>query len=115
MAKRLLILALIGMAYQAWSNEWRLFDPGNPPHDEVIMYSLSTYGNCVVTARALEREGVAYTEYYIDKDLAAENELHRKMQNAGIKTNFYYTPVLDVKGEILSNNPNIERILAELR
>lgn len=114
MHKKLLILAIIGVAYQLWSNDGRLYNPGNPPHDQVIMYSLSTCGNCIITARALEREGVEFTEHYIDNDQAAEDELHRKMNNAGLKTSFYYTPVLDVKGEILSNNPKIESILAAL-
>ena len=85
MAKQLLILALIGISYKVWSNGGWLFPPGNPPHDEVIMYSLSTCGNCIITARALEGEGVAFTEYYIDNEQAAEDELHRKMKNAGIK------------------------------
>lgn len=115
MVKRLLILALIGGAYQFWSNGGRLFAPGNPAHDDVIMYSLSTCGNCVLTSRALEKAGVEFTEIYIDEDRLAEDELHRKMQDAGLDTSFYYTPVLDVRGELLSNNPKIEVILNKIR
>jgi glutaredoxin len=114
MVKRLMILALIGGAYQFWGNGGRLFNPGNPAHDEVIMYSLSTCGNCVLTSRALERAGVEFTELYIDEDQLAEDELHQKMENVGLDTSFYYTPVLDVRGEILSNNPKIDVILNKI-
>lgn len=115
MGKRLLIIALIGAGYQFWSNGGRWFNPGNPPHNGIIMYSLSTCGNCVVTSRALHQAGVVFTELYIDEDRVAEDELHRKMRNAGLDTSFYYTPVLDVKGDILSNNPKLKIIIDKIK
>lgn len=115
MFKKLMIVAILAGTFQYWNNnggQW--IKHQNPEHDEVIMYSLSTCGNCVVTARALRKEGVDFTELYIDKDQQAEDELHSKMRNAGIDVSFYYTPVLDVKGTILANNPKFNLILDEV-
>ena len=110
-----MIVAVLAGTFQYWnSNGGQWTKPHNSEHDEIIMYSLSTCGNCVVTGRALRKEGVGFTELYIDKDQDAEDELHRKMRNAGIDVSFYYTPVLDVKGAILANNPKLNLILDEI-
>ena len=54
MFKKLIIVAVLAGTFQYWNNnggQWTKSQ--NPEHDEVTMYSLSTCGNCVVTARAL--------------------------------------------------------------
>jgi len=115
MLKKIMIVAILAGTFQYWnSNGGQWTKPMNPEHDEVIMYSLSTCGNCVVTARALREEGIEFTELYIDKDQQAEDELHEKMRNAGIDVSFYYTPVLDINGTILANNPKFNLILSEV-
>ena len=93
---------------------WYASNNNYEKHEAIIMYSLTTCGNCVVTARALRKEGVEFTELFIDKDRQAEDELHQKMRNANIDVSFYYTPVMDIKGKILANNPKLDLILAEL-
>lgn len=115
MFKKIMIVAVLAGSFQYWnSNGGQWIKPGNPEHDEIIMYSLSTCGNCVVTARALRKEGIDFIELYIDKDQEAEDELHNKMRNAGIDVSFYYTPVLDINGTILANNPKFNLILNEV-
>ncbi len=84
--------------------------PDNSEHE----YSLTTCGDCVKTAGALRKEGIEFTELYIDKDQQFEDEPHIKMRNAGISTGFYYTPVLDIHGTILANNPAFNVILKEV-
>jgi len=115
MFNKLMVVVLFAGIFQYWnSNGGQWTKPKNPEHDDVIMYSLSTCGNCVVTARALRKEGIDFTELYIDKDQQAEDELHNKMRNAGIDVSFYYTPVLDIKGTILANNPKFNLIPNEV-
>ena len=115
MYKKIFFVVMLGGLFQYWNSnggQWTRAD--NSGHEEIIMYSLTTCGNCVKTARALRKEGVVFTELYIDKDRKFEDELHIKMENAGISTGFYYTPVLDIHGTILANNPAFSKILKEV-
>ena len=106
---------ILGGLFQYWNgNGGQWSAPDKSEQDEIIMYSLSTCGNCVKTGRALRKEGIEFTELYIDKNKQSEDELHIKMRRAGIKTSFYYTPVLDIHGTILANNPALNVILKEV-
>jgi len=109
--KKLLIILVIFGAYKLWGN----FNDEPPvqrvaSHDEVIMYSLTTCGYCRQKAGELDAAGIRYTEYFIDKDAGRRDELTGKLQNAGFEPRRWGTPILDVKGVILPNNPSLEKI-----
>ena len=79
-------------------------------HDEVIMYSLTTCGFCKQKARELKQEGIVFIEYFIDKDRKRKKELNTKLSQAGYKPKSYGTPIMDVHGVMLPNNPAISKI-----
>lgn len=108
----LMVLGVIG--------GWRHFSAQDPTarqaasHDRVIMYSLTTCGYCKQKARELDTAGIAFEEYYIDKDRARKDELNQKLTAAGFKPQRYGTPILDVHGVMLPNNPSLEKIREHL-
>lgn len=114
--RKLAVFVVIMLAYGVW-------DHGRHPevgrqaarHNEVIMYSLTTCGYCKAKARELQAAGIAYSEYYIDKDADRRNELNRKLEQAGFPPRGYGTPILDVHGTLLPNNPSLESIRRHLR
>ena len=110
--RKLLLFILAMAAYGAW-DQYRKAQPVAAvagAHDEVIMYSLTTCGYCKQKRRELESAGVAFTEYFIDQDADRRNELNRKMEQSGLPPQRYGTPILDVHGTMLPNNPSLETI-----
>ena len=109
---RIAILILIALgSYQAWQQFKP--DPRLQPiaeHDQVIMYSLTTCGYCVAKKKELDASGIAFTEVYIDRHPAKQQELNNKLAQAGYAARGYGTPILDVKGVMLVNNPAIKKI-----
>lgn len=77
----------------------------------IVMYSLRTCGNCIVKARELRENGIAFREYFMDEDAQRETELSDKMERAGFTPKAFGTPVLDVGGIMLPDNPSVETIL----
>lgn len=83
--------------------------------DRIEMFSLSTCGYCAEKRRLFERMGVRYTEYIIDTDPAAEARLEQRMRSAGLSaSNALGTPIIDVNGTFLPNNPDLEEIARHL-
>ena len=80
------------------------------PHNELIMYSLTTCGFCKRKAKELRQENIAFTEYFIDKDKSKMDELNAKLKKAGFKARGYGTPLFDVHGYMLPNNPSMDKI-----
>lgn len=78
------------------------------------MYSLTTCGYCKQKGRELQAAGIAYTEYFIDQDGARRAELNQKLERAGLPPQRYGTPILDVHGRMLPNNPSLAVIKAQL-
>lgn len=110
--RKLLIFILAMAAYGAW-DQYRKAQPVAAvatAHDEVIMYSLTTCGYCKQKRRELESVGIAFTEYFVDKDGTRNAELSRKMEQAGLPPRRYGMPILDVHGTMLPNNPSLETI-----
>ncbi len=100
---------------------WQRWHPPAPQlvanHDEVIMYALTTCGFCQVRARELTAAGIPFTEYFIDRDADRRTELQAKLQRAGLPPRQYGTPIMDVHGRLLPDNPSLEdirRVLAEV-
>jgi len=115
MKKLIVLLALFG-AYKLWL----YIDDGaileqTASHHEVIMYSLTTCGYCKQKARELDASGIKYHEYFIDVDAKRREELTEKLQKAGFAPRAWGTPILDVHGVILPNNPSLQKIREQLR
>jgi len=111
MFKKLLLLLVVIAAYQGWKQLSQEPDAGKvAAHNEVIMYSLTTCGYCKAKARELRSERIAFKEYYIDKDTRRRNELNKKLQKAGYPPRGYGTPIMDVHGWMLPNNPSMDVI-----
>lgn len=105
-----IVVALVG-----WG-AWHHFNPSVPeryvlqPHSRVIMYSLTTCGNCKRKKLELQAAGVAFEEYFVDLDGGKNRELNAKLEASGVDTRRYGMPVLDVHGHMLPNNPSMGTI-----
>lgn len=82
--------------------------------DRILMYSLSTCGYCAEKRRLFDRLGVRYTEYMIDEDQAAEDRLTSRMRQAGLPVDAIGTPIIEVNGTLLPNNPDLDEIARHL-
>lgn len=83
-------------------------------HDRVIMYSLTTCGYCKAKGKELRQAGIRYSEYFIDEDKSRMNELNDKLEKSGLPPRRYGTPIMDVKGYMMPNNPSMEKIQAQI-
>jgi glutaredoxin len=114
---KLLIFILAMAAFGAWQH----YQKAQPvtgvavAHNEVIMYSLTTCGYCKQKKRELEAAGIAFTEYFIDTEMARREELNHKLERSGLPPRSYGTPILDVHGTMLPNNPSLETIREYMR
>ena len=111
MKKVLIFIAVgIGMLYWYTHREQAYGLGSNTPHNEVIMYSLTTCGYCKQKARELRADAIEFTEYFIDRDSSKRQELSTKMANAGYTGGNYPVPILDVHGVMLPGNPTLDTI-----
>ena len=85
------------------------------PYDTVVVYSLSK--GCVGTKRAsdklrreLERAGIVFTEYFVNEDKEASQQLDERVREIVPKVSSYTIPAVDVNGHLLLNNPSLEEI-----
>jgi glutaredoxin len=113
---KIIILSLIAFgAYQLYSNNSDMSASYGEPHDELIMYSLTTCGYCKQKVKELKRENIVFKEYYIDKDIKKMEELNSKLTKAGFKPKSYGTPIFDAHGVMLPNNPEMSLIKSTLQ
>ena len=90
--------------------------PAAPPpgqSSDVTLYMASWCGACKATARYFDEKHVAYTEKDIEKDAAANAEMHKKAEAAGKTPRGI--PVIDFRGEILLgfDRGAIDRLIAQ--
>jgi len=85
------------------------------PYDTVVVYSLSK--GCAETKRAsdklrreLERAGIVFTEYFVNEDKEASEQLDDRVREIVPKVSRYTIPAVDVNGTLLLNNPSLEEI-----
>lgn len=83
-------------------------------HNEVIMYSLTTCGHCKLMASELQNANIAFTEKFIDADVGAKSELTEKLARAGLEPRSYGTPIMDVRGTIMPDNPGLTAVRKRL-
>ncbi len=109
--KKIVILLLIVFGFYHWySKSDDIAKAYGEPHNDLIMYSLTTCGYCKQKAEQLRSERIKFIEYFIDKDQTRRSELHRKLDLAGFKPKSYGTPIFDVHGVMIPNNPDISVI-----
>lgn len=115
MKKWLLIVLIVYGAFNWYqqhnvSNNYRYGEP----HNQLIMYSLTTCGYCKQKVKQLKQENIAFTEYFIDVDSKRKEELFAKLEKSGYQSRSIGTPTFDVYGTILPNNPDMSVIKSVL-
>ncbi len=102
--KLLFLIALAGVvAYAIFGNVAALVTGGPEPlHDSsyVVVYGRDT---CGITSRmlaGLDNSGIPYEYKRVDEPQVA-NELHPRMEAAGLSTRRYGLPVIDVNSEMI--------------
>ena len=110
--KKILLLLIISYGFYHWYSNNNSGVPHyyGEAHNDLIMYSLTTCGYCKQKAQELRAENIAFQEYYIDQDSEKMNELNSKLADAGFKPQGYGTPIFDVRGVMLPNNPSLSSI-----
>jgi len=97
--KRVLPILLVVVIAQQWGKIEAFFSPTSQltaqarAHAQVTLYSTRWCGYCKDFRRFLDREGVAYQEFDIDKDTQARQR-YEGLGGRGI-------PMLDVNGVLL--------------
>jgi glutaredoxin len=99
--------------YQNNNDTANVFSYGEP-HNELIMYSLTTCGYCKKKVKQLNNKKIAFTEYFIDVDVQRKEELYAKLEKSGYPSRSIGMPTFDVHGSMLPNNPNMKMIKAAL-
>ncbi|MBL8489092.1 MAG: hypothetical protein JNK22_18660 [Rhodocyclaceae bacterium] len=87
----------------------------DPDRDRIVMYSLTTCGYCLEKRREFDRTGIQYSELFLDTDAAAMEGLNRKLAQAGHPGGGVGTPVVEVNGVLLPNNPSMAEIARHFR
>jgi glutaredoxin len=82
---------------------------------QVTMYSLTTCPYCKAMHRELTKRNIAFVEYFIDADRGRMQELTGKLEHAGYRPGAIGTPILEVNGVMLPNNPSIRTVLQHLQ
>lgn len=115
--KKWLVIVLIAYGAFNWyqqhnnvSNDYRYGEP----HNQLIMYSLTTCGYCKQKVKQLKQENIAFTEYFIDVDSKRKEELFAKLAKSGYQSRSIGTPTFDVHGTMLPNNPDMSVIKSVL-
>ncbi len=106
MNKLLFIIAVIVLgffAYQEFVGK-KLEPLYEKPY--VILYGKPTCGWCKKMENDLEARDIPY-EYANLKEQAANDELHPRMQKAGLRISSYKLPVMDINGKLYIR-PEIE-------
>ena len=85
------------------------------PYDTVVVYSLSK--GCAETKRdsdklrrKLEKAEIVFTEYFVNEDKEALEQLRNRVSESVPKVSGYTIPAVDVNGKLLLNNPSLEEI-----
>ena len=79
------------------------------------MYSLTTCGYCAAKRREFDRAGIRYTELFVDTDGDAAESLSRKLAAIGHGGGGVGTPIVEVNGVLLPNNPPMAEIRKHFR
>jgi hypothetical protein len=65
--------------------------------------------------RELTRRNIPFVEYFVDAEPGRQRELTSKLEHAGFRPGAIGTPILEVNGVMLPNNPSIRAVLRQLQ
>ncbi len=82
----------------------------DPALNDLVMYSLTTCGYCAQKRAQFETLGVRYVEVFIDIDSGANQALQTKLEAIGYRGRGVGTPVIEINGTLLPNNPSLDEI-----
>ncbi len=82
----------------------------DPARDRIVMYSLTTCGYCAAKRQEFDAAGMTYSEYFVDQDQGAAQALNEKLLASGHRGGGVGTPIIEVNGVLLPNNPPMEAI-----
>ncbi|QID18009.1 DUF805 domain-containing protein [Nitrogeniibacter mangrovi] len=86
----------------------------DPALNDVVMYSLTTCGYCRQKREQFDALGVRYVEVFIDTDEGARRALDLKLQSSGHHGGAIGTPIIEVNGTLLLNNPSLDAVADHL-
>lgn len=112
LAKYLLLICVVVGGYKAYGywNDQKISVRTQGSGDEVIMYALTTCAFCKAKAKEFKAHNIQYTEYHIDVEPGMQRELEEKLKHAGIPVGAIGTPIIEVNGVLLPNNPSLMEI-----
>ncbi len=98
--KGLFIVLCIAIAYKSWDH-FTANKSLDPLYDKpyVAVYGRDSCGFTQNTLKVLSSKGIAYVYLKVD-DRDVADQLHPRMEQAGISTRSYLLPVVDVNGKI---------------
>ncbi|WQG58805.1 glutaredoxin family protein [Pseudomonas sp. RTB3] len=110
--KKFLLIMLVVVAYQNWGKIEHLFNPSQVVSEQVrtsarvVLYSTQWCGYCKQIRRFLDKKGIAYQAFDIEKDAQARTA-YEALGGGGI-------PFVDVNGTLIRDY-NPDAIMAALK
>ncbi len=107
---KFILILLIGYSAFNWYQQRENVHNGyryGETHNQLIMYSQTTCGYCKLKVKQLNKENIAFIEYFIDEDSHRRDELFMKLEKSGYPSRSIGTPSFDVHGIMLPNNPDM--------
>ena len=111
------LVALAAAAYLIWTGYLASRFAPEPArlHEDIIVYSRSGCAPCIAMTRLLQAERHPFTEFFVDEDDDASEELRRKLDALGFHQRIYELPVVDIYGTVFPDNPSRKLIEDHLR
>ncbi len=116
MAKKITsIILIVGAIYMMWGKmrrpEARVEPLYSTPY--VVVYGRDSCGWTAKYVREIHGAGLDHTYKSVD-DRTVANELHPRMEEAGLRTSSYLLPVIDVNGVLLIR-PDMTEVISIYR
>ncbi|MCX9158021.1 DUF805 domain-containing protein [Niveibacterium sp. 24ML] len=102
-----------GQAEASTGDERALPDVSYAPDNRIVMYSMAGCEDCDAMRDWLRAEGLRFSDYAVDSDQAAADQLSEKL--AGMGGGNVQLPVMEINGKLMPNNPSPAAVRAKLR
>lgn len=83
------------------------------PDNRIVMYSVAGCEECDAMRDWLRAEGLRFSDYAVDSDQNAADQLSEKL--AGLGGGNVQLPVMEINGKLMPNNPSRAAVRAKLR
>lgn len=109
--KKLFLLLIIGICFSVGCASYGRFSSITPLSNSpyVILYGREDCPACQNFKQDLNKAQVSYVFKDLN-DWSVQNELHPRMEQAGVDTSYYLLPVVDVNGN-LAAHPKLNDVL----